>query len=136
MPKDDALMKLMSGDKPDGEPVSGTDATTGPLGAAMTTPQKNEGEQASATSKVALALKLLEQSLPPFGAESKEGGVIMKAVESLTSAFGMKLEEGQKLIPAELKMLMEAANMKSAEMQAAQGAGAAPGAAPPMQKAA
>lgn len=137
MPKDDALMKLMSGGtKEKSEASVASESPAGPVGVGMSTPQANEGAQAAATAKVALGLKILGLALEPYGSESKEGGAIMDAISKLTKTFGLKLDEGQKLIPAELKMLMEAAGAQTPEMQAAQQPPGQGGAAAPMLKAA
>src|SRR5690348_10673056 len=121
MPADKKLMELMSKsqDAGSGEP-SAAESAKGPVTSPMSTPQQNEGAKMSATAKIALGLKLLEQALAPFGSESKEGGALMESISKLTKTFGIKMDEGEKLIPAELKMLVEAAGQKTPEMQAAQ----------------
>lgn len=55
---------------------------------------------------VQVALKLLEQSLVPFGSGSQEGGAIMKAISALTKAFGKDEEKSKELMPAELKQAL------------------------------
>lgn len=120
MAKPDPLMALMS--KEGSEIESGdvaANAENGPVGAPMSTPQVNEGAQAEATAKIALAMKLLSMSLEPFGSETKEGEALMDSISKIQKTFGVKLDEGDRLIPAELKMLMEAAGQQSPEMQAA-----------------
>jgi hypothetical protein len=131
MPADnDKLKELLAGSAD--EPGENEGA---PVGVGMTTPQENEGAQAEADTKVALALELLSQALPAYGAESDKGKPLMKSIESLQRAFGVKLDASRKLIPAELKMMMEAADMRTPEMMAAaRPAGATPAA--PMQLAA
>lgn len=129
-------MKLMSGsgDKAAAPDAPSPDAEPGPIGAAMTTPQLNEGAQAEAQAKVALGMKMLSMALPPYGSESKEGSALMDAISKLQKAFGIRLDEGASMIPAELKMLFEAAGEQTPEMQAAM---APPAAAPaPMPMAA
>ena len=127
------LMKVIAGGagKSGGAapPAQGTPPGT-PNGAPMTTPQPAEGEQQAAMIGVSLAMDLLEKALPPFGAESKEGQALMAAMSGLTKQLGEKRDSAKPLIPAELKVLMQQAGMKSPEMQA-MGAGGAPGAGAP-----
>lgn len=99
--------------------AAAADAENGPVGAPMSTPQVNEGAQAEATAKIALAMKLLSMSLEPFGSDTKEGKALMDSISKIQKTFGIKMDEGDRLIPAELKMLMEAAGQQSPEMQAA-----------------
>lgn len=129
MAKNDNLVELMSQAEGDAG-VPSIDAENGPVGAPMTTPQVNEGAQAEATAKVALAMKLLSASLEPFGAETKEGEALVDSISKIQKAFGIKMDEGAQLIPAELKMLIEIAGAQSPELQAAQAASSQPGAAP------
>lgn len=131
-------MQLMSqgGGGAEGGAPSGMDPAAGPAGAAMTTPQVDEGAQAEAQTKVALALDLLEQALPPYGSETPEGMAILASITQLTKRFGIKRDEAKQMIPAELKALFQAAGMQSPEMQGAAGGGGQPNAQPPMQQAA
>lgn len=108
----------------------------GPVGAAATTPQKDEGAQAEATVKIAIAMKMLSMALAPFGSDSEKGDALMKSISSLQRTFGVKLDEADKLIPAELKVLIESANMKSPEEQALAAQSGGGGAQPPMKMAA
>lgn len=125
------LMKVIAGGagKSGGgvPPMSGSEGA--PMGAPMTTPQPNEGEQQSAMINISLAMDLLEKALPPFGAESDVGKAIMGSLSALTKVAGEKRDSAQPLIPAELKILMQQAGKTSPEMQA-MGAGGAPGAGP------
>lgn len=108
--------------------------TGAPVTAPMTTPQVNEGAQMQATAQIALAMKMLALAAEPFGPDSDQGKAIMDAYGKLQKKFGIKLDAAEKLIPAELQMLVEAAGQKSPEMLGALAAG--PGAAPPMMQAA
>lgn len=129
-------MKLVAGANkpPAGGPSSPQENPTGPTGVPMTTPQANEGAQAEAQAKLSLAMKLMSQSLVAYGSASKEGAALMDAIGKIQKAFGVKLDEGAKMIPAELKVLMEAAGQQTPEMQAA-GAGGAPGGQPQLKAA-
>jgi hypothetical protein len=126
----DKLMQLMSGagkgagGAPPSQPGAPNNA---PVGAPMTTPQNSEGEKQAAMIQISLAMDLLEKSLPPFGAESKEGQALMSAMGALVKSFGEKRDSAKPLIPAELKILMQQAGMKSPELQA-MGGGGQPGA--------
>lgn len=111
----------------------GTDSNA-PAGAPMMTPQPAEGEQMSAMVQIAMAMQMLQKSLPPFGAESDEGKAIMKAVESLSRAFGEQEHSARELIPAELRLLMQTLGQQTPEQQAMAGGG--PAGAPQMPKAA
>lgn len=135
MPDDAALMKLMAGadaGKP-GAPAEGSPppaADGAPVGAPMMNPQENEGDKQQGYVRIALALDLLEQSLPPFGSETPEGKALMTALTHLTKAFGEQRPKGKELVPAELKTLMDS-QAPSPEMQAMMRP-PAPAAAPPM----
>lgn len=136
MPGEEALMALMGGGggAPQGAPEP--DQSGAPQGAAMTNPQAQEGAQAEAQTKIALALDLLEQAIQAFGSETPEGGAILGAISALVKKFGIQRDAAKQMIPAELKVLMESAGMKSPEQQGAMGGGGQPGAQPPMQQAA
>jgi len=129
------LKKLLAGrDSPKGAKPEG-EASGAPVGAPQSTPQQNEGDQAQADAKIALAMKLLSQALPAYGSDSEKGSSLVEMISKGHRTFGVKLENAEKLIPAELKMLMASADMKSPEEQA----GAAPsggGAPAPMKMAA
>lgn len=136
MPAPDKLMELMSKSQAEGQAEpSAAESAKGPVTSPMSTPQQSEGAKMAATAKIALAMKLFDQALVSFGAESKEGSALMDSISKLTKTFGIKMDEGEKLIPAELKMLVEAAGQKTPEMQAAQAGGPA-GGAPQMKMAA
>jgi len=139
MPVDPALLKVIAGGagKNPGAspPAMQPGAESGdPAGAPMMTPQPAEGEQMSAMIQITMAMDMLTKSLPPFGAESDEGKAIMKAVESLSKAFGEQEHKARELVPAELRMLMQTLGQQSPEQQAMAGGG--PAGAPQMPKAA
>jgi hypothetical protein len=79
-----------------------------PAAADTMTPQEPKGEQASASAAVQVARRMLEHSLVAYGADSKEGKAIMKAIHAITGAFAMKEDEGNQLMPAELKTALTA----------------------------
>lgn len=134
MPMNPELLKVIAGGA---GPKTGAVATPpdpgqgagGPSGAPMTTPQPAEGEQMSAMIQISMAMKMIEKSLPAFGAESSEGKAIMDAMKKLSGAFGAQDDKAQELVPAELRMLMQTLGQRSPESQAMAGGGA-PGAMP------
>lgn len=112
------LMKLMAaggaGKKaapPVGATPSGSQTPGGPVGAPMTTPQPNQGQQQAANVDIALAMDLLEKALPPYGSESPQGKALLTCLSGLSKTFGEQREKAKPLIPAELKQLMAATPM-------------------------
>lgn len=72
----------------------------GPAAAPMNTPQKKDGEREKGRVHVHVAINMLEAALPPFGAESKEGKVILAVLAKLANTFGDS--NASDLVPAEL----------------------------------
>lgn len=72
----------------------------GPAAAPMATPEKKEGKQEKARLRVAIGMNMLEQALGDFGAESKEGSVILKTLTNLAKTFGEN--DTSDLVPAEM----------------------------------
>ena len=108
MPADSKLMELMSKSQSEGsgEP-SAAESAKGPVTSPMSTPQQSEGAKMSATAKIALGMKLFEQALVAFGAESKEGSALMDSISKLTKTFGIKMDEGEKLITERVQQVRE-----------------------------
>lgn len=73
----------------------------GPAGAPMNAPQEKDGKKEHARVQVHIAMNMLEQALSAFGAESKEGQVILKQLQALARAFGDT--NASELVPAQLK---------------------------------
>lgn len=71
-----------------------------PGGAPMAKPQEREGLKEAARVNVHIAMNMLEQALPAYGAESKEGGKIIDILKSLNKAFGKN--DASDLVPAEV----------------------------------
>lgn len=90
----------------------------------MSTPEPALGEQESGKAAVAIAIKLLERALLPFGAGSTQGRCILKAITTLTKDFGMDEERSQGLGPAEMQQMAQSAG-------AGGGTGGPPAGAPP-----
>lgn len=104
-------------------------AQPGPAAAPMATPQKKDGKRERAMVQVHIGMNMLEQALGTFGAESKEGQVVLKCLQALGKSFGEN--NVSDLVPAELKQMYEAMPQMGggAPMQAQIGrmqAGAAP----------
>lgn len=78
-----------------------------PGGGPMTTPQPKAGIEQAAMVNIALALDLLEQSLPAFGSENPRGKAINDALRTLTKEFGNERAKAQDLQGAEVKQLMQ-----------------------------
>ena len=108
--KDKQVMALLQKDAnaaPLTPPSSVAEADTPPTGAPMSTPEPKEGEKMAAMVNVQIAMDLLQQSLPAFGSESKEGQDIMKVIKELTKQFGDRETKTKELIPAEIIQMMQ-----------------------------
>ncbi len=118
-------------------PAEGAGASSSaPVGAPMTTPQGNEGEQQAAMVDISMAFDLLEKTLGAFGAESPQGQAIHKALGIMTKEFGEKRQQAKPLVPAELMQLMGSlpqAGGGSPEAKAMAGGAPPPGAGAPPQ---
>lgn len=73
----------------------------GPAGAPINAPQQKDGARETARVHVHIAMNMLEQALPAFGAESKDGKAILSVLSKLANAFGDT--NATDLIPAQLK---------------------------------
>lgn len=112
-----------------------------PMGSPMATPQANHGEQEQAHAKVSIAVQLLEQSLPQFGANSVEGKALLRALTLLSKDFGSK--DSGDLVPAQVMQMVHALPQMGggtpvqrallAQMRSGQSQGAQPGAQPQPQ---
>jgi hypothetical protein len=72
------------------------------------TPQEPKGEQAQADSAVAVAIRLLENSLVAHGSGTPKGKAIMHSLGSLTKAFGKDEDKAHEIMPAELQTALMA----------------------------
>lgn len=77
----------------------------GPAGAPINAPQKKDGARETARVQVHIGMNMLEQALPAFGSESKEGKVLLATLSKLANAFGDT--NATDLIPAQLKEMMQ-----------------------------
>jgi hypothetical protein len=72
----------------------------------MLTPQKAGGHAAGAKAAVMVAMKVMEQTLPQFGATTEEGKAVLTAIKSLAKAFGEEESKSKELMPAEIQQLL------------------------------
>jgi len=70
----------------------------------MPQPQKKEGIKEAAMVNVHIAMNMLEQALPVFGTESKEGQKVLDVLRMLGKSFG-KQDSGD-LVPAEIRQMV------------------------------
>jgi hypothetical protein len=66
----------------------------------MAKPQEKEGLKEAARVNIHIAMNMLEQALPVFGTETKEGKSILKILSSLSKEFGH--QDASDLVPAEI----------------------------------
>lgn len=120
-------MKLMSG-AAGGDPAAGAvpPSEGAPLGAPMTTPQENAGDQQAAFTQISMAMDMLEKALPAFGSETDQGKSLLGALTQLTKGFGQQRQGGADLIPAELQQLLQGLKPSPEQQAMAGGAAAAP----------
>lgn len=106
----------------------------------MAKPQAQEGAKEAARVNVHIAMNMLEQSLAPFGSESKEGKAVLKILTMLAKEFG-ESDSGD-LVPAEIMQLNKSLPQAGGgtdvqrmlqKMQAGGGGGQPPGAQPQPQ---
>ena len=111
----------------------------GPTGA-MPQPQDKQGLKEAARVNIHIAMNMLEQALPVFGSETKEGKNVLRALNQLSKDFGDS--DTSDLHPAELRQLVGAMPQsgggsevqKMLMQQAAKGGGGQPQPGqPPMQ---
>jgi len=87
-------------------PGAGTNAPKpgGPAGAPMSNPQQKEGLKAAAATNVHIAVNMLEEALPAFGSESKEGEAILKALAAVSKLVAKR--DSSDLAPAEIRQMV------------------------------
>lgn len=79
----------------------------GPTPSPMSTPQPNDGLKQAGRVDVQIARKKLEESLPKLSSESEEGRAVLKALSTLSAAFGKTEAKDEELIPAEVLSLLD-----------------------------
>lgn len=70
----------------------------------MAAPQEKAGLKAAAMTNIHIALNMLEEALPAFGSESKEGQKLMRALTVLGTLAG-KRDSGD-LVPAQILQMV------------------------------
>ncbi len=83
------------------DPTGNAPAATG-----MLTPQKPEGDFASAKLDAYHAMKLLDRAIAKVGSKSDEGKAMLAARAKLTSHFGEHEEETAEFSMAEMKRML------------------------------
>ncbi len=77
----------------------------GPAASPMPSPQEAEGKKAQGMASVTVAVKVLETTVPVFGADSEEGAAVLKALGVL-GKITVK-HDSANLAPAELRNLIQ-----------------------------
>lgn len=72
----------------------------------MAKPQEKEGLKEAARVNIHISMNMLEQALPIFGSESKEGKSILKILNMLAKDFGQN--DASDLVPAEVMQMNKA----------------------------
>lgn len=105
----------------------------GPTGAPMATPEPMEGLKANAKMQVTMAMDVLGQALPNLDVKSPEGQAVLKALQTLSKAFGESASGSRDLIPSEVMTLLSglpaqnpSPGAKAAAAQPSPGASGAP----------
>lgn len=75
-------------------------------GSQMPQPQEKEGLKEAARVNVQIAMNMLEQALPVFGSETKEGKAVLKTLNQLSKDFGDS--DTSDLHPAEIRQMVGA----------------------------
>jgi hypothetical protein len=70
----------------------------------MSTPQAKLGLRGAAATNLHIAVNMLEQALPVFGSESKEGKAILKCLSTLGEFVASK--DNHDLVPAEIMQMV------------------------------
>ena len=81
-------------------------AAGAPSGSPMTTPQEPKGQQQAARVQVMMAMDLLAKSIPELGPSSEDGAAVLKALGSLSKAFGKVQDKTREMIPAEILQML------------------------------
>ena len=97
-----------SGIPPAPEGVTGmSDTSASPMASPMSTPEPKMGNREAAMINLAMAMDLLEQSLPALGSETPEGQKVLGAIRTMTSVIGPKKAKTNELQPAEIMQMLQ-----------------------------
>src|ERR1700686_622637 len=83
-------------------------AMSAPGTAPMSTPQEPKGLQQASKVHVMMSMDLLAQAIPALGPSSEEGQAVMKALQTLSKAFGAVQDKSREMVPAEILQLLSA----------------------------
>lgn len=72
----------------------------------MTSPQKPAGDEALADVNVKMAMDVLTNVLPIYGATSEKGMAIMDTLKKLSTRFGLETSKHQEAVPAEVAAML------------------------------
>ena len=84
-----------------------SDTSASPMASPMSTPEPKMGNREAAMINLAMAMDLLEQSLPALGSETPEGQKILGAIRTMTSVIGPKKAKTNELQPAEIMQMLQ-----------------------------
>jgi hypothetical protein len=121
--------EVMGALKGPGPQQAGKISDGGPAPGPMMSPSKAGGHTAGAKAAVMVAMKVLEQTLPQFGAMTDEGKAVLSCLKSLGKAFGEQESKDKELMPAEITQLL--AGLAGPGAPNAGQPGPPPGGAPP-----
>jgi len=97
-----------AGIPPAPEGVTGmSDTSAPPMASPMSTPEPKMGNREAAMINIAMAMDLLEQSLPALGSETPEGQKVLGAIRTMTSVIGPKKAKTNELQPAEIMQMLQ-----------------------------
>lgn len=94
------------GGAPGAQPAAAPGTPRSGPASAMPQPQEKEGLKEAARVNVHIAMNMLEQALPVFGSETKEGRNILKTLNALAKDFGDS--DTSDLHPAEIRQMVGA----------------------------
>lgn len=112
---------------------SGMPSEPAPAAGPMMSPQKNEGAEAHAKTKLMLVLKALEGVLSDVGSSTDMGKAVVKAISGLAKLVGKDADTAEGLTRAEKMMMIQATAGPGAppKPQGPQPGAPPPGAPPP-----
>jgi hypothetical protein len=88
--------------------ANGAEPPAAPAAAPMMSPQKNEGAESHAKTKIMLVLKALEGVLADVGSSTDMGKAVVKAISGLAKIVGHDADSAQGLSAAEKMMMVQA----------------------------
>jgi hypothetical protein len=89
--------------------ANGAEVPASPGAAPMMSPQKTEGTDTHAKTKLILVLKSLEGVLADVGSSSEIGKAVLKSIAALSKVVGSDVDTAQGLSAAEKMMMLQSA---------------------------